>query len=230
MSFTDTLFFVVLASGFGVGFGHCIGMCGPIVVSLSLNLRGRPILVPHLLYNAGRITTYAMLGAIMGLTGSFTTVTTNIAGIQKGVMILAGVVISLMGLAMSGWVPLGALFADSLKPMGIFSAGLKRLSAARSAAAYLPLGLLLGLLPCGPVYTALITAARAGMDANGPLEGLLTGAGLMLAFGLGTVPALLLVAKLADLGWLKRRDVICKISGVLMVLVGIYFVVKGVRY
>jgi sulfite exporter TauE/SafE len=52
----------------------------------------------------------------------------------------------------------------------------------------------------------------------------------MLSFGLGTVVALLFIAKLADLGWLKRRDVIYKISSVLMVMVGIYFVVKAMRY
>jgi sulfite exporter TauE/SafE len=55
---TETIYFVLFTTGLTVGFGHCIGMCGPIVVSLSLSLKGRSVVVPHLLYNGGRITTY----------------------------------------------------------------------------------------------------------------------------------------------------------------------------
>ena len=54
--------------------------------------------------------------------------------------------------------------------------------------------------------------------------------GLMAAFGFGTVPALFLVAKLADMGWLKSRAIIYKVGAVLMILVGVLFVVKGIRY
>ena len=68
------------------------------------------------------------------------------------------------------------------------------------------------------------------MEVQSTLKGSLIGAGLMLSFGLGTVPALLLVAKLADLGWLKRRDLIYKISSVFMIILGFYFVIKAVRY
>ena len=227
---TETLYFVLFTTGLAVGFGHCIGMCGPIVVSLSLSLKGRSVLVPHLLYNAGRITTYGLLGGVMGATGSFTRVVASIASLQKGVMILTGMLIVVMGLAMAGWIPLGVIFGDHYNPQGVLSRGFRKLSEARSTGTYYPLGMLLGLLPCGPVYTALLAAARAGMEAQSTLEGLLIGVGLMVSFGLGTVVALLLVAKLADLGWLKRRDVIYKISSVIMVIVGIYFVIRAIRY
>ena len=230
MSSTDTLYLIFLTTGFTVGFGHCIGMCGPIVVSFSLHLKGGKILVPQLLYNLGRITTYGILGGIMGLTGSFTGVTAGIAGLQKGVMIVAGLMIILMGVAMSGRLPLGRIFGDYCNPKGVISRGFRRLSTSKSPVAYLPLGLLLGLLPCGPVYTALIASARAGMEAKASLEGFLLGSGIMLFFGLGTVPALFLVAKLSDLDWLKSRQVIYKISSVLMVIVGVYFVMKGIVY
>lgn len=227
---TETIYFLLFSSGFTVGFGHCIGMCGPIVASLSLSLRGRSIIVPHLLYNMGRVTTYGLLGGVMGITGSFARVTAGIASLQKGVMIFAGLLIILMGLAMAGWIPLGAIFKDACNPRGIFSSGFRKLSEGKSTVTYFPLGLLLGLLPCGPVYTALVAAARAGMEAQGSLEGFLKGTGLLLSFGLGTVPAVFLVAKLVDLGWLKKRDVIYKISAVLMVVVGIYFVIKAIRH
>ena len=230
MSSTETLYLVLLSSGFTVGFGHCIGMCGPIAVSLSLSLKGRGVIVPHSLYSFGRITTYTLLGGIMGATGSFTRVTASIASLQRGVMIFAGLVIVLMGLAMAGWIPLGNIFGSYCNPKGIFSRAFRKISEEKSSVGYYPLGLLLGLLPCGPVYTALIAAARAGMEVQSSLEGFVLGMGLMLSFGLGTVPAMLLIAKLADLGWLKRRDLIYKISSILMVVVGFYFVIRAIRY
>jgi sulfite exporter TauE/SafE len=90
--------------------------------------------------------------------------------------------------------------------------------------------LLLGLLPCGPVYTALIAAAGAGMQAGDTVEGIAKGMAVMLLFGIGTIPALFLVAKLVDVGWLKKRAIVYRIGAVLMIGVGLYFVVKGIKY
>ena len=230
MSFIDPLYPVFLATGFAVGFGHCIGMCGPIVVSLSLNLKDKNILLPHLLYNSGRVVTYGVLGGVMGATGSFTLVAAHIAEIPKGAMIFAGVLIIIMGLAMSGWISFGKVFGNSYNPGGFVSKGFRRLSQIKSPAAYFPIGLLLGLLPGGPVYTALLAAAGAGMEAAGTLDGIIKGMGVMICFGLGTVPALFIVAKLVDMGWLKKREIIYRIGAVLMVAVGIYFIIKGIRY
>ena len=213
-----------------MGFGHCIGMCGPIVVSLSLSSKGRNLIVPHLLYNFGRVITYTLLGGVMGATGSFTLVAAHIAGIQKGAMIFAGIVIIIMGLAMSGWFHLGRLSINFHNPQGLLSRGFKTLSQTNSRAAYLPIGLLLGLLPCGPVYTALIAAAGVGMQADGTMEGITKGMAVMLLFGIGTIPALFLVAKLVDMGWLKKRALVYRLGAILMIGVGVYFVVKGIWY
>lgn len=230
MSSIDALYFIFLATGFTVGFGHCIGMCGPIVVSLSLNLKEKSVFIPHLLYNTGRVITYAVLGGLAGILSSFTMLTSSIVSLQKGVLVFAGVLVLLMGLAMGGWIPLGRIFGEGVAGSNVLSKWFRRLCAARSSSLYLPLGLLLGLLPCGPVYTALIASARAGMNASSALQGFWSGAGLMLAFGIGTVPALLLVGRQAGLGWIKSRGVIYKIGSVLMILVGAYFVVQGIRY
>jgi hypothetical protein len=227
---TETLFLLYLSTGFTIGFGHCIGMCGPIVVSFSLNLKEKSIFIPQLLYHLGRITTYAILGAVVAAAGSLTMITANIDAIQKGVMIFTGALIMILGLAMAGWVPLGKVFGDHSSPGGFISKGFSKLLPKQSTLVYLPLGLLLGLLPCGPVYTALLGAARAGMDAGSTHQGVLTGMGLMAAFGLGTVPALFLVAKLADMGWLKSRAIIYKIGAGLMIIVGLLFIVKAIRY
>jgi sulfite exporter TauE/SafE len=226
----DTLYYIFLTTGFTVGFGHCIGMCGPIVVSFSLNLKERRIFFPHLFYNAGRITTYAILGGVMGMTGSFTAVTSRMVGLQKGAMIFAGLLIIFMGVLMSGWIPFSTVFRDHFSPRGFISRGYQKLTQNTSVIAFYPLGILLGLLPCGPVYTALIAAARSGMEAKTAIQGFLNGMGLMISFGIGTVPALMLVAKLADLGWLKSRSIIYKVGAVIMIIVGVYFMVKGIRY
>ena len=209
---TESLYLIYITTGFTVGFGHCIGMCGPIVVSLSLNLSGKSVIFPNLLYNCGRIITYMLMGGIMGATGAFTVVTAHIAFLQKTAMIGAGLLIVIMGLAMSGWIPLGKIFGDQFNPAGIISRGFSRLSRLKSTTVFFPLGLWLGLLPCGPVYTALIGTVRAGMEAKTAIEGAVFGMGLMLAFSMGTVPALILVAKLADLGWLKSRELVYKFS------------------
>lgn len=226
----DALYLIFFTTGFTVGLGHCIGMCGPLVVSFSLNLKGKNIFISHGFYNAGRILTYAVLGGLMGIAGSFTAVSARIAGLQQGALIVAGMLIIVMGLAMSEWLPFGKYFRRENHTGGIFVRGFNKLSAIKSAYAYFPIGLLLGLLPCGPVYTALIAAAGAGIEAPNALYGFLAGAGLMAVFGLGTVPALLLVAKLAGLGWLTSRRLIYRIGSVLMILVGVFYVIRGIRY
>jgi len=230
MSSIESLNLLFLAAGFTVGFGHCIGMCGPIVVSLSLNLGDRAVMVPQALYNLGRIMTYALLGGLMGLSGSFTVVAAKIAGCQKGVLILAGVIIALLGLSLGRWIPFASVFPEIIEPKGMVMRGFRKLTAARSVSSFFPLGLLLGILPCGPVYTALLASARAGMEAGSSFESFVTGAGIMFSFGLGTIPSLLLVGKLADLGWLKWREFVYRISSILMIGAGIYFVIKGVLY
>ena len=227
---TDTLYLLYLSTGFTVGFGHCVGMCGPIVLSFSLNLKEKSILVPQLLYHLGRITTYAILGGVVAAMGSFTMVAAHIERFQKGVMVFAGALIVFMGLAMAGWLPVSRIFGDHSNPSRWISKGFGKLLKAKSTIVYLPLGLLLGLLPCGPVYTALLGSARAGMDADSLLYGWLAGMGLMGAFGVGTVPALFLVAKLADMGWLKSRAIIYKAGAVLMIGVGIIFILRAVRF
>ena len=230
MSSTSALLLAYLSTGFTIGFGHCIGMCGPLVVSFSLQSKDRNILIPHLLYHCGRILTYMALGGIMGAMGSFTMVAANIALIQKAAMLFAGVLIVFMGLSITGWFPLGkvSFFLDT--PAGILSSRVGKLSRSKSVIAYLPIGLILGLLPCGPVYTALLGAARAGMEAPVVYHGILIGIALMLAFGVGTVPALFLVAKLADMRWLKSRERIYRVGAILMIGVGIYFIISAIQY
>jgi uncharacterized protein len=234
MPFIDTsplpFFWAFLITGLSVGFGHCIGMCGPIAVSFSLKLNGRPAFWPHLFYNTGRIFTYVFLGALMGYTGSFTGTVTRVAGVQQTIMIFTGMMIIVMGVRMGGWLPFGKIFSDTGGSLGMIFRGFQTFSNRASSFAYFPLGLLLGLLPCGPVYTALIAATRSGMEAKTHWSGALSGMGLMLAFGIGSVPAMFLVARLAGMGWLSHRQSIYRISAILMIFMGGYFTIKAIRW
>ena len=109
---TNSIYLVFFTTGIAIGFGHCIGMCGPIVISLSMQLQNRPSLGPHLLYNIGRTVTYGMMGAVAGGMASFTRFAEHIDGFQKVVMIAAGLMIMLMGLAMTGLIHPGRLFGN----------------------------------------------------------------------------------------------------------------------
>jgi len=211
---------MAFATGLLGSFGHCVGMCGPLVGSLALAsapLGPRRALLGQLAYHAGRLTTYAFLGAVMGLTGSFVNVAGRLAGLQQAVAVLAGLLMIGLGLGAAG-----------------LSAGLKRLEARASARVVAlvrgllegggvgrlyPTGLALGLLPCGLSWTAFLGAAGTGSAAEGLL--------LALAFGLGTVPALLAVgAAGAAAGW-RARGLLSRAAGVAVAVLGVVFVLRG---
>jgi sulfite exporter TauE/SafE len=189
-------------TGFLSGFGHCVGMCGPLVATYTLQNGGdrmeaaataaRRHLGAHLAYNAGRITTYTAVGAVMGLAGSFVQVAASLGGLQRTVHLVAGLAMILLGLNMAGWLP---GFRHPTGSPGIQQRLVTRLVNASRQRGHFGLGLVLGLMPCGVLYTAQIAAAASGSPGRG--------AALMLAFGLGTAPALLGVGVMAS--WLGPR-------------------------
>jgi len=225
---SESIFVLMFVTGFTGGFGHCLGMCGPVVASYSITLRRRSFL-PHLFYNLGRVTTYATLGAAMGFAGSFLSVAVEIQGLQKFVMIFAGVLIVLMGLSMAGYLPLVRYLEGTVAAIPFMSKIKDIFSEGMTTGAFYPMGVLLGFIPCGLVYTALLASARAGMEAHTHIEGLLTGLLAMLLFGLGTMPALLLFGKIVNVIGLKVRARIYMISSIVMVAAGVIFIVRALR-
>ncbi len=169
------------AAAFGIGLagaGHCLGMCGGIAAALSLGSRTRPSLT--FAYHGGRITSYGALGALLGfLAGSI-----NLAAWTLGLRYLAGVLLVLMGLYIADWwrglTVIERAGAVLWRPVQRFSS---RFLPVTSPAQGFALGLGWGLMPCGLIYSGLAWAATAQSA---------WGAGsLMLAFGAGTLPAML---------------------------------------
>jgi sulfite exporter TauE/SafE len=219
----ETGYLLALTTGVLGGFGHCIGMCGPLVASYALvrSARPQPIFIrmaPHLLYNMGRITTYGFIGGIMGLSGSFVNVAGRLAGIQNVVAVVAGVMMIFMGLSIAG---VGRTTAWIEKHNLSVLRTAQRVLASSSMLRYYPLGLLLGLLPCGLSYTVFIASAGTG----GLLPGMLTA----LLFGLGTLPALLVFGAVVSSLSAALRGRIYRTSGVIVMIMGIYFLFRGIR-
>jgi hypothetical protein len=163
---------------------HCVGMCGGIVAAFSFRADGtHPPFRLHLAYNLGRITSYAIFGALAGALGA----SLKLAGflpVQTLLYVLAQAVMILLGLYLAGfnrWVLVferagGALWTR-VKPL------FQKLLPVRTLPQALLAGMAWGWLPCGLVYSVLVSALAAGSAPSG--------AALMLAFGLGTLPNLL---------------------------------------
>ncbi len=157
---------------------HCAGMCGPLVLAVPAAGPGPGLIwLGRLAYNGGRVLTYVLIGTLLGLAGG-TLAWAGIArwvSIATGAALLTGALVAVRPAANSLTLRASAWVRAALAPV------LRR----RGLSASFALGVGNGLLPCGLVYTA----AAVALTAPGPL----TGAGSMLAFGLGTVPMMLAI-------------------------------------
>jgi len=200
-----------------LGSFHCMGMCGPIALSLPLNQKsGTTRILSGMIYNLGRILTYIILGLIFGLLG----LGIHLWGFQQWVSICAGGIMILS-------VGFPVIF-HGRKITGLFDnlfSGLKMLFArffgVRSYLATLGIGLLNGLLPCGLVYVALAGALVSNSPARGGIY--------MMLFGLGTIPALLAISLLGNVISLAFRRSVQKAIPFLVILIGILFVLRGMN-
>lgn len=201
---------------------HCLGMCGGVVGALTFGLdikiqRSRfKMMLFQLAYNLGRITSYMIIGALFGYLGMALGSLATFLPAQQALQILAGLFMIALGLYLGGWwygvVAIEKLgqglwvriqpYANKLTPIKHF----------RQAWWY---GLIWGWLPCGLVYSMLIMA----MSAGGALEGAL----VMLAFGLGTLPNLLLMGAFAFyFTKLARKNWVRKLSGFGVIGMGVW--------
>jgi sulfite exporter TauE/SafE len=211
------------AAGLLSSFSHCLGMCGPLVASFGLSARpgqgAARAAFGQLPYHLGRITTYGLLGAVMGATGAFVNVAGRLAGLADLVAVVAGLLMLLLGLGAAGVS--GVLKRLEARASTRVLALLRPLLHGGATRLY-PLGLALGVLPCGVSWTVFLGAAASG----GPVPGLL----MALAFGLGTVPGLLLVGALSALLGQRARGILYRLGGLFIAAMGALFLLRGLGF
>ena len=204
-----------------LGSGHCFGMCGGIAAGLGphpVNGPGREdirrsALIEALVFNMSRIVSYMLLGAIAG---AVLGAVTQLSDVGRWLRAITAVLILLIGLRfLFDWRGL-----DFLEKMGsrlwarIMPAAV-RASARNDLLGQSALGLCWGLLPCGLVYTILITAAASGDVIQGAL--------VMLAFGAGTLPSMLGMSLAAPmLSTMIRDRQVRRIIGFGLIVLAVY--------
>jgi sulfite exporter TauE/SafE len=191
---------------------HCIQMCGPIVLSWSISLPRPQALRGHLKYNAGRILTYMLLGAIAGSLGNFLTTITKLASAGR---IVSGAAMIVAGVLMIGLFPSNGLI--NIKQPARFSRWIGRHLLGPNGK--FQLGLMLGFLPCGLIYAALLKA----VDAGTPVAGALT----MLAFGSGTAIALLSLGAASAIAGFRLSRWSTRLAAVFILLTGAILLYRG---
>lgn len=219
---------VLFAAGFAGSF-HCIGMCGGFACALSRDARGYVAnLVRQLLYNTGRLTTYCFLGGLAGALGQVICTprgsTVSVLGgsfeaAQRILAILAGLLMIAVALQFFGL--LRRFHRASVRfHFDPIAGSLRSLLVAPGRAAPLAFGVFNGFLPCPLVYAF---AAEAAGAANA-LQGVL----VMVAFGLGTFPAMVLMGGIGRLlapAW-RQRGV--WLAGSLILLIGLITLSRGI--
>jgi hypothetical protein len=212
----DSVFISLFIVGL-LGGVHCVGMCGGIVSALSFQA-GQPMrgqLLQHLAYNAGRILTYGIAGGIVGGIGQ---AGVFFAGRQLAPFhyLFANLMLIALGLYMMGitrflapFERAGGVLWQKIQPLS------RRLLPARTPGQAFAVGIVWGWLPCGLVYSALATALTIGSVTGGMYA--------MLAFGLGTLPNLLLAGLMAArLRGFVNRPAVKYIGGMTVLLFGAY--------
>lgn len=211
MSQNEVAFFIGL-----FGSLHCIGMCGPLAFAIPAPRNQLWLLLADkLLYNAGRVFSYSILGLLAGLLGRQLWV----AGLQQGISIASGVLI--IAAALSRILKLKMLLSNQAG-----SALLQPVShlinyALQHRAGHLVIGMLNGWLPCGFVYLALIGAINTASPAGA--------AEFMFCFGMGTFPLMLLATlSTALIGPAVRRRINVALP-YLMLCLGCWFILRGLN-
>ncbi len=205
-----------------LGGAHCVGMCGGIVGALTIGTGSRPSL--HLAYNGGRIFSYALAGGIAGALGAASLALAGQLPLRIGLYVAANAMLIALGLYLMG-ITRALAFSERIgqklwrhvQPLS------RRFLPARTVAQAFPLGVLWGWLPCGLVYSALVTAMTSGSA--------LRGAGMMLAFGAGTLPNLLLAGLLAArLKDYAARPALRLCAGLLVATFGVHGLISVLRF
>ena len=193
-------------------------MCGPIAIALPVpDSSNFSFFTGRILYNLGRVVTYSFLGAILGLLGG----RIALAGAQQVVSIILGVVIIIAVLLPQKYKNYFAQHPVTQKLAQPLKENIGVLFRKGTFSAMFLIGILNGFLPCGLVYVAL-----AGAIASGNA---ISGAAVMILFGLGTVPAMFAATIFGKFINVGIRTKIRKAVPILAIILGIIFVLRGLN-
>ncbi|MEK6645013.1 MAG: sulfite exporter TauE/SafE family protein [Planctomycetota bacterium] len=208
----------ILAGGF-LGSAHCIGMCGGFAAAIgAADIPFWPIFARQLVYNVGRVFTYAFLGCLAGAGGGYlSTIQLGPLNIQQAFSILAGTIMLIVGLSALRVVRLPASWLRYTT--GLFSPLFAHLLNARGWSGYFTAGIANGFLPCGLVYSFVALAAAK----SDPLHGMI----LMIAFGFGTLPAMMLIGCGASVMTHATRVKVYRVAAVFVIGLGLITVWRG---
>jgi len=215
----------IISIAFLGSFGHCIGMCGGIVVAYS-TIKITPQSskfsqgAAHLLYSFGRVFTYSMLGAFFGFLGS----AVKLSNIANGtLLVIVGVAMVLAGLSLMGKIKFLTFIEHSVSKSEFYKRSFKKILNSKTNSSFFFLGMLNGLMPCGFVYFFALTAASTADPFYGAL--------VMAIFGMSTIPAMFGVGFLTSLASATSfRNMMMSLSSVAVLIYGVWTMYKGYEY
>ena len=228
---------LVAALGFLGSFGHCVGMCGPVAAAFALGERERQSKQAHpsekaaqigfhLLLNLGRLLSYGLVGAAIGALGSAVFAGGELAGVGSGlrraIAILTGLMLVWFGLSQAkpGWLP-ALPFLHPARQQQIherLTLAMSNVSKHSRGLTPVLLGLLWGLIPCGFLYAGQLRAAQT--------QSWLGGAAVMLAFGAGTLPAMVGMGAATSFLSGDRRSQLFRMGGWVTVVIGLLLLLR----
>ncbi|MDR3345771.1 MAG: sulfite exporter TauE/SafE family protein [Campylobacteraceae bacterium] len=200
-------------------FGHCIGMCGGFVAALSSGKIGANApfskqLFFQGIYHLGRISSYALLGALCGLAGSSLAISPKAQGL---LFFAIGCLMILMGVSLAGKIRFLSSIENSLLLRPFTKKIYTFLISSKNLSSFYLLGMFNGFVPCGLVYFFLASAAASGSVFWGAL--------MMVVFGLATLPAMMGFGFVV--GFLSFREIMIKLAGLIVAAYGIYIAYRG---
>jgi sulfite exporter TauE/SafE/copper chaperone CopZ len=197
---------------------HCVAMCGGICISqcapknaASGNLGKLATLRPSILYNLGRVISYTVIGGIVGAIGSVVSFSGPMRGI---VQILAGIFMVIMGINMLNLFPFLRRFNPRMPK--VFA---KKINAEKRSNSPFYVGLLNGLMPCGPLQAMQLYALSTGSPIKGAIS--------MFLFSIGTVPLMFAFGALSSLLSKKFTKKMMSVSAVMVVILGVFMFTNG---
>jgi uncharacterized protein len=208
-------------AGFIVGIGgslHCAGMCGPLALALPTGSGGHwRFIIGRLLYNLGRTVTYGVIGLFAGVAGRGLVLAgaQQVVTIVLGLILLFSVVVPALSRKLLPTLTLPARFT------GLVSTLVSRLLRSSSGMAFLLVGMLNGLLPCGFVYVGLAAAVTLGDVVRAVL--------FMVGFGFGTIPVMFAVSVLRGGVQRELQRRLLRVMPVAAVVLALLLIVRGLN-